>query len=82
MSDNIHKLDLGATVAADPWGSVGVAFAAGACLALVEPRSRLGRALASTLGAIVLAAVRQAVVTRIAKSWTDQSERITPRAQA
>ena len=49
-----------AAISADPWSSVGIAFATGACLALVEPRGRLARAIASTVGAVALAALREA----------------------
>lgn len=65
-------------IAADPWGSVALAFAAGACLALIEPRSRAARALASTVGAIALAALRESVTQRFAaeaRSWVDERTR-------
>jgi hypothetical protein len=63
-----------AAISADPWTSVGIAFIAGACLALVEPRGRLARAIASTVGAVALAALREAAWRRIApdaRSWID-----------
>jgi len=63
-----------AAISAEPWTVVGIAFAAGACLALVEPRGRLARAIASTVGALVFAGFREAAWRRVAaeaRSWID-----------
>lgn len=68
-------------IAADPWPSLGLAFVAGACLALIEPRGRLARAVTSTLGTIAFAALRDVARQRItgeARSWIDS--RIRPAA--
>lgn len=63
-----------AAIAADPWTSAAIAFVAGACIALMEPRGRLARAITSTVGALALAALREAAVRRLtteARSWID-----------
>jgi hypothetical protein len=63
-----------AAISAEPWTSVAIAFVTGACLAVVQPRGRLARAIASTAGAIALAAVREAARERVAveaRSWID-----------
>jgi hypothetical protein len=63
-----------AAIAADPWISAAIAFAAGACIALVEPRGRLARAITSAVGAMALAALREATMQRVAseaRSWID-----------
>lgn len=71
-----------AAIAADPWTSAAIAFVAGACIALVEPRGRLARTITSTVGALALAALREAAVRRLAtqaRSWIDV--RIAPEAR-
>ena len=55
-----------------PWRAIVLAMAGGAFVALVEPRSKLGRALASVVASTTLAAIRQVVardLDRRVASW-------------
>jgi hypothetical protein len=69
--------DLRATVIANPWKAVAVAFAVGAWLALQQPRmprSRLGRAAYAHLGAIAMGALRALAsrpLTERARTWLE-----------
>jgi hypothetical protein len=65
-------------IVADPWGSVALAFAAGACLALIEPRGPIARAITGTLGAMALTVLRESATRRFAaeaRSWIDARTR-------
>ena len=78
MRASIDPVAVRAAISSDPWTSVAYAFAAGACLAILEPRGRVARTIASTAGAIALAALREAVRQRIAsqaRSWIDDRVR-------
>ena len=80
------KVDLSSArtaIVAEPLTAVALAFAAGACLALVEPRGRTRRVITSTLGAIALAALREAAgrgIAAEARSWIDARIRPAPGA--
>ena len=74
MKADLDLSAIRAAIAADPWTSAAVAFAAGACIALVEPRGRLARAIASTVGAVVLATLREAAVRRLRSALLDDAQ--------
>ena len=85
MSANLDLPAVRAAISADPWTSVAIAFATGACLALIQPRGRLARTIASTAGAIAMAALREAVGQRVAveaRSWIDARFAAYPRPAA
>lgn len=85
MRTNLDLSAVRAAISADPWTSVAIAFVTGACLAVVQPRGRLARTIASTAGAIALATLREAVRQRAAveaRSWIDARFPACPRASA
>lgn len=72
MKNAVDIAAVRAAITADPWSSVALAFAAGACLALIEPRGTVARAITSTLGALALAALRESATRRFAaeaRAW-------------
>lgn len=81
MKPDVDLSAIRAAIAAEPWSSLGIAFLAGACLALLEPRSKVARTIATTAGTIALAALREAARERVstARSWIDA--RVAPYSQ-
>ncbi|HEY0993960.1 MAG TPA: hypothetical protein VGD80_43185 [Kofleriaceae bacterium] len=72
MRTDVDLSAIRAAISAEPWTAVGIALAAGASLALIEPRGRFARAIASAVGTVALAALREAAWRRIApeaRSW-------------
>jgi len=65
-------------VAAHPWRTVALAFAAGVYLALAESGGRSARTLAGTLASTAFAVAREAMIRRVrtqAHSWIDFTHR-------
>ena len=73
------KLELSAAIAAHPWRSVAIGFAAGAALGIARgSRSSISRSLGSAFGELILTLVRAYAVegvARQAKSWLDETGR-------
>lgn len=70
MTETLTLPALKAAIIARPWTGVAIACAAGAGLALVDPRGRLMRAATSALGGFLVAIVReiardQVVIARV-----------------
>lgn len=84
MKADVDLPALRAAIAAEPWTSLAIAFAAGACLALVEPRGRVARTITSIVGTTALAALREVAMRRVAagaRSWIDaRGIAVTPAA--
>ena len=76
MTDTEH-IDLAKTVGERPWPAVGVAFAAGALLAIMQPRpprTAVGRSLLAAIGGVALTLVREVAMQRAlvaARGWLD-----------
>lgn len=72
------KAKLEQLIAGYPVLAVGGALAIGAALGLFDPKGRVGRAIAATLGALATNALRETAMRAAAgyaKSWIDQRHR-------
>ena len=74
MTPAFDVASIEAAIVAHPWRGIGLAFAAGVGLALLEPRGRVARAAGSAIGTLVLAAIRELARERVvthAKTWAE-----------